>query len=167
MTIDYYPALLAPELAIPEPIGHDEEQRAGRSPLVKLAPGPWRSLGGYLDYTCWPERERFLELDLAIKSRQEGLWPLRADGRIPPPRRCRASILDGEHCSAIVTLSEHYDGWKCEAHRPRARGAGLAVSTAILQTPQDQAGPGWVAKAEPGALENLRLALLACNAMVA
>jgi len=32
----------------------------------KVAPGPWRSLGGYLDYTTWPDRKRFLELDRAI-----------------------------------------------------------------------------------------------------
>lgn len=34
--------------------------------LPKLPPAPWRSLGGYLDYSCWKERARFLELDAAI-----------------------------------------------------------------------------------------------------
>lgn len=34
--------------------------------LQKLAPGPFRSRGGYLDYTDWKDRERFLELDMAI-----------------------------------------------------------------------------------------------------
>jgi hypothetical protein len=35
-------------------------------PLQKVQPGPWRSLGGYLDYSHWEDRERFLELDAAI-----------------------------------------------------------------------------------------------------
>jgi hypothetical protein len=37
-----------------------------RGPLSKVEPGPWRSLGGYLDYSHWQDRERFLELDRAI-----------------------------------------------------------------------------------------------------
>ena len=37
-----------------------------RGPLAKAAPGPWRSLGGFLDYSRWEDRERFLELDRAI-----------------------------------------------------------------------------------------------------
>jgi hypothetical protein len=39
--------------------------------LPKLAAGPWRSLGGYFDYTHWSDRERFLELDKAIAASQE------------------------------------------------------------------------------------------------
>ena len=35
-------------------------------PLVRLAPGPWVSLGGDLNYEGWKERERFVELDCAI-----------------------------------------------------------------------------------------------------
>jgi len=27
---------------------------------------PWRSLGGFLDYEHWPDRDRFVELDAAI-----------------------------------------------------------------------------------------------------
>ncbi len=42
-----------------------------KPPLQKLAAGPWRSLGGYFDYSLWPDRERFLELDKAIASGQE------------------------------------------------------------------------------------------------
>jgi hypothetical protein len=34
----------------------------------KLPPTPWLSLGGYLDYSGWEERERFMELDRAIGS---------------------------------------------------------------------------------------------------
>ena len=40
--------------------------------MEKLAAGPWRSLGGYFDYSHWPDRERFLELDKAIAAGQEG-----------------------------------------------------------------------------------------------
>ena len=39
-------------------------------PLQKVAPGPWRSLGGYFDYAQWADRDRFLELDMAIASAQ-------------------------------------------------------------------------------------------------
>ena len=36
--------------------------------LTQLAPGPWRSLGRYLDYTNWADRDRFVELDRAIEA---------------------------------------------------------------------------------------------------
>lgn len=35
--------------------------------LHELPPGPWRSLGRYLDYTNWPDRDRFVALDRAIE----------------------------------------------------------------------------------------------------
>lgn len=38
----------------------------GREALQKVAHGPWRSLGGYFDYTDWQERDRFKELDRTI-----------------------------------------------------------------------------------------------------
>jgi hypothetical protein len=167
MRISYYPVSLAAEMAIMEQIEYDEDLCAERPPLVKLAPAPWRSLGGYLDYTDWPEQERFMELDLAIKTRQESMLPLHGEDRIPQPRRCRANSPNTGNCNAIVTLSEDYDGWKCEAHRTRFRGPCGAPSPASLQTPGDQAGLGRVAKVEPSTLENLRLALLAGNGQVA
>lgn len=37
-------------------------------PLPQIAPGPWRSLGRYLDYTNWADRDRFVELDRAIEA---------------------------------------------------------------------------------------------------
>ena len=40
------------------------------SPLQKVPPGEWRSLGGYFDYSHWVDRERFLELDKAIAANQ-------------------------------------------------------------------------------------------------
>jgi len=39
-------------------------------PLQPVAAGPWRSLGGFMDYTGWAARERFLELDEAIAGGQ-------------------------------------------------------------------------------------------------
>jgi hypothetical protein len=49
------------------------------STLVRLPHLPWRSLGGYLNYEEWPERERFLELDQALtvlgaQQREERHW---------------------------------------------------------------------------------------------
>ena len=64
MRMNYYAPLLAAEWAIPEQIEHVEELCADRPPLVKLALDPWRSLGGYLDYTGWQERERFFGIRL-------------------------------------------------------------------------------------------------------
>ena len=37
-------------------------------PLTQLAAGPWRSLGRYLDYSNWADRDRFVELDRAIEA---------------------------------------------------------------------------------------------------
>jgi hypothetical protein len=39
------------------------------SRLRELPPGPFRSLGKYLDYTDWPDRDRFMELDREIQRR--------------------------------------------------------------------------------------------------
>jgi hypothetical protein len=38
--------------------------------LQKLPPLLWRSLGGYLDYTDWSERDRFVYLDMEIRAHQ-------------------------------------------------------------------------------------------------
>jgi hypothetical protein len=40
------------------------------TPIPRFPPGPWRSLGGYFDYSQWPDRDRFLELDRALASAQ-------------------------------------------------------------------------------------------------
>jgi hypothetical protein len=53
------------------------------SPLRKLPPSPWRSLGGYFDYDHWADRERFVELDRAIAaSQQSRMFELETDGEI-------------------------------------------------------------------------------------
>jgi hypothetical protein len=39
---------------------------ASPASLRKIEAGPFRSLGGYFDYSGWDARDRFLELDAAI-----------------------------------------------------------------------------------------------------
>jgi hypothetical protein len=36
-------------------------------PLVRLPPSPFRSLGGYFSYEEWPDQQRFMELDEALR----------------------------------------------------------------------------------------------------
>ena len=55
----------------PREPGNGSAAREIKLPLEKLPEGPWRSLGGYFDYSLWPDRERFLELDRAIASGQD------------------------------------------------------------------------------------------------
>lgn len=53
------------------PLGPQVVEGAGAEAaptLIRLPPGPWRSLGRRLDYTNWTDRERFLELDRAIQT---------------------------------------------------------------------------------------------------
>jgi hypothetical protein len=47
-----------------------------RTPMTQFPCVPWRSLGGFLNYENWPERERFLELDRKIRilRAQEREW---------------------------------------------------------------------------------------------
>ena len=49
----------------------ETQEPAAALPAAKLPAGPWRSLGGYMDYSGWEDRERFLELDAAIARRRE------------------------------------------------------------------------------------------------
>ena len=35
--------------------------------LVRLPPSPFRSLGGYFSYEGWPDQQRFMELDEALR----------------------------------------------------------------------------------------------------
>lgn len=58
------------------------------SNLYRLPRARWRSLGEHLDYSHWPERERFVQLDreiMAARGRE-------SDQLRPVPRRC-ASVL--------------------------------------------------------------------------
>jgi hypothetical protein len=62
--------------------------------LPELAPSPWRSLGKRLDYSEWVERDRFIELDAAILTRQElePQWNTPPSGGSPDRRSCRARL---------------------------------------------------------------------------
>jgi hypothetical protein len=35
--------------------------------LARLPPSPFRSLGGYFNYEGWPDQQRFMELDEALR----------------------------------------------------------------------------------------------------
>lgn len=64
-------ARVAENLASHSPSNTRSEAGETKPPLQKVADGPWRSLGGYFDYSLWPDRERFMELDRAIAAAQE------------------------------------------------------------------------------------------------
>jgi hypothetical protein len=59
------------EVPVSRSTSGDGSPREVKAPLEKLAAGPYRSLGGYFDYSHWADRERFLELDRAIALGQE------------------------------------------------------------------------------------------------
>jgi hypothetical protein len=54
------------------------------SPLERLPPGPFRSLGGYFSYEGWPDQQRFMELDEALRRKAyenpQGCKPRRSQG---------------------------------------------------------------------------------------
>jgi hypothetical protein len=125
--------LLAAELVIAEEPGREEEVRAVSLPLHQLEPGPWRSLGGYLNYTRWPERERFAELDLAIKVRQEGLSKFNPKNSNRLAQRCRATASDREHSNSIIPAGEQPYSSQCEKHRTKTGGAALSQSAHYFQ----------------------------------
>jgi len=71
-----------------EPQRHIKEKQSSSSletvpPLPKLPPGPWRSLGGYFDYSTWQDRERFRELDRALASGRNRPEPEEDDEEFP------------------------------------------------------------------------------------
>jgi hypothetical protein len=86
-------------------------------PLSERPAGPFRSLGRFLDYTDWPDRDRFLELDRAIDrairseaSAQEALVV----------RRCLEQMPDGSLCLDRFRPSGEYSGFRCKKHREPA-----------------------------------------------
>src|SRR5579863_4709461 len=83
-------------------------------PLRELPPGPWRSSGGYLDYSDWPERERFAELDRAIQAGdrcpRSACVPAVHVEDAGPFRRCRAKIANGANCNAYFPVAVDCDG---------------------------------------------------------
>jgi hypothetical protein len=107
-------------------------------PLKKLPSGPWTSLGGYLDYASWPERDRFLELDRALLVWRENEREDRQSEFARQPRehrRCRAKVEEGGNCNAYFTLTPDYDGWKCERHRA---ASGPALCSGSLSQAEER-----------------------------
>ena len=51
-----------------ESAGDPANEAESVSNLRELPPGPFRSLGRVLDYSDWPDRDRFLELDKALSA---------------------------------------------------------------------------------------------------
>lgn len=104
--------------------GSGEEPReplGGISRLRRLPPGPYRSLGKYLNYEGWPECQRFLELDDAIRAEvQDGRshdnrddWEetLTAD-----ERKQRADTI-GDGCRSRSTFRSRPDHLESESSR--------------------------------------------------
>ena len=95
--------------------------------LVRLPPSPFRSLGGYFNYEGWPDQQRFMELDeaLRLKARESlQIWskpipaPRRSDLPSADPLRSRwnlrpVSSLHTPHRDAQRCDAE--ESWKAEA----------------------------------------------------
>ncbi len=54
-----------------QPLGRSRKRASTQGAMNQSPPGPWRSLGGYLDYTDWTERDRFVALDRAYRGPPE------------------------------------------------------------------------------------------------
>ena len=99
--------------ALPEIVNDPEHQDfEAISSLRRMAPGPWRSLGRYLDYTDWVDRQRFFELDRAIESMPK-LREDVADQRRPVraarshPTRRRSAALSEISIAGVRRVSLH------------------------------------------------------------
>jgi len=102
----------------------------GFSRLRKQQPGPYRSLGGYLDYAEWPDRERFMGLDCAIRSQVQERHNTdnHTDSDDPqvllPLRRCSAALANGWQCKNKFRITLDDTDSKCERHRTGSSFAG-------------------------------------------
>jgi len=117
-----YLAPFYPELDVDKAEEHEESGPTVTAPLRKLPPGPWRSMGGYLDYTHWSERERFADLDAAIGGRRRGSAP-NDNSLCSRLRKCRKKIQGGGNCNKFFAVDEDYAGWRCEGHRDSEKNA--------------------------------------------
>jgi len=93
----------------------------GVSRLRKQPPGPYRSLGGYLDYAKWPDRERFMGLDCAIRSQVQENTDNHTDSDDPQVllrlQRCSAARANGSRCKNKFRMTPDDTDSKCERHR--------------------------------------------------
>lgn len=98
------------------------------SRLEKLSFTATRSLGGYLDYDRWPDRERFLELDAALlRRRLKGHTASNLPAQRPVTRRCVARHADGTRCVGKFEPTADYAGARCPEHRNLLYGSRLCV----------------------------------------
>jgi hypothetical protein len=102
------------------------------SRLRKQPPGPYRSLGGYLDYAEWPDRERFMGLDCAIRRQAEERHNTdnHSDSEDPQVllrlQRCSAARANGWRCKNKFRMAPDDTDSTCERHRT-ASGARAAM----------------------------------------
>src|SRR5580658_7593643 len=78
------------------------EQVCAVSRLRKLPPGPYRSLGGYLNYAGWPDCERFIELDSSLRRQAK-------ERDADEQRRCRAGAKNSQTGDPFADLIR---GWE-------------------------------------------------------
>lgn len=97
-------------------------------PLVRLTPSPFRSFGDYFNYEGWPDRQRFMELDEALRRRVREnsrnfettpCCPNTSSGRAPRnhfriPRRAGRSVSQAAPCgqSTLPEPALHVGTWQ-------------------------------------------------------
>jgi hypothetical protein len=102
------------------------------SQLRKQPPSPYRSLGGYLDYAEWPDRERFMVLDCAIQSQAPESHDTdnhtdSDDSQVLVPlQRCSAVLANGWQCKNKFRMTPDHTDRKCERHLPIVERDGAA-----------------------------------------
>jgi len=95
----------------------------GVSRLRKQPPGPYRSLGGYLDYAEWPERERFMGLDCAIRRQVQERHNTDKHTDSDDPQvllrlqRCLTARANGWQCKSKFRLTADDADSRWERHR--------------------------------------------------
>jgi hypothetical protein len=64
--------------------------------LVRLPPSPLRSLGGYFNYEGWPDRQRFMELDEALRLKARENPPIWSKASSSAPKADSGDELEHE-----------------------------------------------------------------------
>ena len=74
--------------------------------LVRLPPSPFRSLGGYFSYEGWPDQQRFMELDEALRRKA-----------YENPQGCKPKTYEGP-CVWRNAAGDRLPGWLASALGP-------------------------------------------------
>jgi hypothetical protein len=91
-------------------------------PLEELPVTPTRSLGGFFDYSNWPDCERFLDLDAALSRllrKQAAGCRTGSNEAVGLTRRCTARRAGGFRCEKVFKHTPEYAGARCPEHRHR------------------------------------------------